>query len=278
MKGIWFSELQNSGLAISCLTKRTLHSETTPFQELEVIDTETFGRMLVLDGAIQTTINDEFIYHEMITLVALNTHANPKKVLVIGGGDGGSIREIIKHPAVEKATLVEIDHAVVKYAKEFLPEISCALEDPRVEVLIDDGIAHVESVEAEYDIIIVDSTDPVGPAVGLFSPDFYRSIFKALKEDGILVAQTESPFFNQELISHVYRDISSIFPVTRLYLANIPTYPSGLWSFTMGSKKYDPIKADKSRFPQIETRYYTPELHFSAFVLPKFAENLLRQG
>ncbi|MHB1419935.1 MAG: polyamine aminopropyltransferase [Bacillota bacterium] len=276
MKGIWFSELQNNGLAISCLTKSTLHTETTPFQELAVIDTETFGRMLVLDGAIQTTIEDEFIYHEMITLVALNTHAKPKKVLVIGGGDGGSIREIIKHPDVEKATLVEIDGAVVNYAKKYLPEISCALEDPRVEVKIADGIAHVEGVEAEYDIIIVDSTDPVGPAVGLFGRDFYRNIYKALKEDGILVAQTESPFFNKKLISQVHQDLSSIFPITRLYLANIPTYPSGLWSFTMASKKYDPVKADRNAFPKIETRYYTPELHFSAFVLPRFVENLLR--
>lgn len=277
MKGLWFSELQSKGLQISCLTKQTLHHEITPFQELAIIDTETFGRMMLLDGVIQTNIKDEFVYHEMISLVALNTHPNPENVLVIGGGDGGTIREIIKHPKVKKATLVEIDGAVVEASKKYLPEIAAGLSSPKVEVKIEDGIKHINETTNHYDVIIVDSTDPVGPAVGLFAKDFYQGIANALKEDGIFVAQTESPFFNEDLIKRTGADIADIFAVKKLYLAYIPTYPGGMWSFTMGSKKYDPTAVDESQFPQIETRYYSPKVHKAAFVLPKFVADMVGQ-
>ncbi len=273
---LWYTEKQTDKVGITCKVTKTLHSEVTDFQDLAVIETEQFGRMLVLDGMVQTTINDEFVYHEMISHIALNTHAQPKKVLVVGGGDGGAIREIIKHPLVEKATLVEIDGAVVEASKKYLPEIAIGLEDPKVEVLIEDGIKHIYENKNEYDIILVDSTEPVGPAVGLFAKDFYQSIFEALKEDGILVAQTESPFYNDDLISRVFKDISSIYPITRLYTASIPTYPSGLWTFTMGSKKYDPLKVDESKIPNYETKYYTPKLHKAVFQVPRFVENLLK--
>lgn len=276
MKGVWFTELQTDNLCISCAVKDVLHREKTQYQELEVLDTHIWGRMLVLDGAIQTTIEDEFVYHEMITHVALNTHPNPKRTLVIGGGDGGAIREIIKHDTVEKATLVEIDEGVVNAAKKYLPEISVALTgNPRVEVLIEDGIKHVQEKENYYDVIIVDSTDPVGPAVGLFAKDFYASIYKALKEDGIFVAQTESIFYNKDLIARVYKDISSIFPITKLYLATVPTYPAG-WSFTMGSKVYDPEQIDLTKVRNIKTKYYTPEVHKACFALPQFVKDFLK--
>lgn len=274
MQGVWFTETQHSGLGITCKAN-ILHQEKTEYQELLVLDTDVFGRMLTLDGAIQTTIRDEFVYHEMITMVALNTHPNPRRVLVVGGGDGGAIREIIKHPRVEKATLVEIDRSVINASRRFLPEISRALDDPRVEVLVEDGIKHVQERENYYDIIIVDSTDPVGPAVGLFAVDFYQQIHRALTRDGIFVAQTESPWFNQDLIRQIIRDVSGIFPITRLYLAAIPTYPSGLWSFTMGSKRHDPEKVDVSTFPAIETRYYSPQVHLASFVLPQFVRDLV---
>jgi spermidine synthase len=277
MKGLWFSELQSSGLKFSCLTKKTLYHEITPFQELAVIDTETFGRMLLLDGVIQTNIRDEFVYHEMISLVAINTHANPVNVLVIGGGDGGTIREIIKHPKVKKATLVEIDGAVIEASKKYLPEIAVGLSDPKVEVIVDDGIKHIQETKNHYEIIIVDSTDPVGPAVGLFAKDFYQGIYESLREDGIFVAQTESPFFNEDLIRRTGKDIADIFPIKKLYVAFIPTYPGGMWSFTMGSKKYDPEKVNEQEFPQLETRYYTPQLHKAAFVLPKFVKDMVGQ-
>lgn len=274
---LWFTEQQTKDMRISVRVKQILHREETPFQSLAVLDTDQFGRMLVLDNIIQTNIKDEFVYHEMITHVALNTHAAPKKVLVIGGGDGGAVREIIKHRSVEKAVHCEIDGAVIEASRRFLPEISCALDDPRVEIIVDDGIKHVKENKNTYDVIMVDSTDPIGPAVGLFSVEFYRDIFASLKDDGIFVAQTESPFFNRDLIPGLYRDIAGIFPVTRLYLAVVPTYPGGLWTFTMGSKKYDPLNVNISEIPQMDTRYYSPAIHQTCLVLPPFVKELLEQ-
>lgn len=273
---LWYTEKQTENVGITCKTVKTLHVEKTDFQDMAVIETQQFGRMLVLDGMVQTTIEDEFVYHEMISHVALNTHPNPKNVLVIGGGDGGAIREIVKHPKVEKATLVEIDRRVVEVSREFLPEISCGLANPKVTVLYDDGIKHVKDNSNTYDVIMVDSTEPVGPAVELFSGSFYKSIFNALKEDGLFVAQTESPFFNKALITSCYKEISAVFPLTKLYLASIPTYPSGLWSFTMGSKKYDPELVDASDIAVYPTKYYNSKIHKAAFALPAFVEALLK--
>lgn len=272
---LWFSEDQTKDLRISCRVRQTLHEEQTPFQHLAVVDTAQFGRMLLLDNVIQTTVVDEFVYHEMITHVALNTHAAPKKVLVIGGGDGGAVREIVKHQSIEKVVHCEIDGAVIEASRKYLPEISCALDHPKVEIVVDDGIKHVREHKNTYDVIMVDSTDPVGPAEGLFSASFYQDISDALTEDGIFVAQTESPFFNRDLIPRIFKDISGIFPVTRLFLANIPTYPGGLWTFTMGSKKYDPLNVETARIPRLDTRYYSPEMHRSCFVLPPFVRELV---
>ncbi|MFZ7101715.1 MAG: polyamine aminopropyltransferase [Peptococcaceae bacterium] len=276
MKGLWFTELQSKNLAISLRIKETLHHEETEFQEISMVDTYEYGRMLLLDGIIMTTSKDEFVYHEMISMPALNTHPKPQKVLVVGGGDGGAIREITKHPEVEKAVLCEIDGKVIEVSKKFLPEISRALDNPKVEVLVADGIKHIQESKDTYDVILVDSTDPIGPAVGLFAKDFYQGIYEALKEDGLFVAQTESPWVNEELIKRVYKDIKDIFPITKLFLANVPTYPSGLWSFTMGSKKYDPVAIDKNSIPDTATRYYTPDIHFNAFNLPNFVQELLK--
>lgn len=276
MKGLWFTELQTSEVAISLLTKATLHREKTAFQEIMVVDTIAFGKTLLLDGVIQTTEKDEFVYHEMITHVPLNSMENPKKVLVVGGGDGGSIREILKHNSIEKATLVEIDGGVIEASKKHLPEISSGFGDLRVEIIIDDGIKHVRDSKNKYDLIIIDSTDPVGPAVGLFSKEFYQSVYEALTEEGILVAQTESPFFNADLIRSVSKSIGEIFPIAKPYTACIPTYPGGFWCFTLGSKKYDPEAVNIAKIPPLETKYYTPEMHKAAFVLPKFLQDIIK--
>ncbi len=273
---LWYTEYQTPGVGITCKTTKTYHTEKTEYQEMALIETEQFGRMLVLDGTVQTTIEDEFVYHEMITHVPLSTHKNPKKALVIGGGDGGTIREIIKHPTIEKAVLCEIDGRVVEISKKYLPEISCALDDKRVEVRIADGIKYVNEHKNEFDIIIVDSTDPVGPAVGLFAVDFYKAIHESLKEDGIFVAQTESPFFHKDLIRNVFKDVKSLFPITRLYTCAIPTYPSGYWSFTIGSKQYDPLETDVDKIPSLDTKYYCPQIHKAVFALPKFAADLVK--
>jgi len=273
---LWYTEFQTPAVGITCKTKKTYHTEKTQYQDLALIETEQFGRMLVLDGTVQTTIEDEFVYHEMITHVPLFTHKNPKKVLVIGGGDGGTIREIIKHPSVEKAVLCEIDEKVIEVSKKYLPEISCALGNDKVVVKVGDGIKYVHEHKNEFDVIIVDSTDPVGPAEGLFAVDFYKAISEALKEDGIFVAQTESPFFHKDLIKKVYKDVKSIFPIARLYTCAIPTYPSGYWSFTMGSKKYDPLETDINTITDMNTKYYCKEIHKSVFALPKFVADLVK--
>ncbi|NLZ48453.1 MAG: polyamine aminopropyltransferase [Clostridiales bacterium] len=273
---MWLKEGQIENSAMTYKVKETLVRRKTEYQDLAILDTYDFGRMLVLDGIVQTSIKDEYVYHEMITHIPLNTHPNPKKVLVVGGGDGGAIREILKHPSVEKAVLCEIDGAVIEECKKYLPEISYALEDPRCEVFIGDGIKYVHEHKNEFDVIIVDSTDPFGAAEGLFGGSFYKEIYECLTEDGIFVAQTETPFYLPEVVKKVFNDAKAIFPVTKLFMAAIPTYPSGYWSFTIGSKKYDPENIDLTNKIKLDTKYYTEKLHKAAFVLPKFIEDLTR--
>lgn len=274
---LWYTEKQTSNHGITTKISRTIHSEVTKYQKLDIIDTNQFGNMLILDGMVMTTDKDEFVYHEMITHVALNTHPEPKKALVVGGGDGGAIREIIKHPSIEVAVLAEIDGRVIETSKQFFPRISSGLSSSKVDIQVTDGIKYIHEHKSEFDIIIVDSTEPVGPAVGLFEKGFYQGIYEALKEDGILVAQTESPWFNKDLIKRVFKDIKSIFPVTRLYTASIPTYPSGLWSFTIGSKKYDPLDIKEDEILELDTQYYTKQIHKAAFILPKFVDELTKE-
>jgi spermidine synthase len=273
---LWYTEKQTESYGITAKITETYVREQTEFQDLAMIETEEFGTMLILDGMVMTTVRDEFVYHEMVAHPALFTHPNPKHVLVVGGGDGGVIREILKHPSVEKAVLVDIDGKVIEYSKKYLPSIACGLEDPRVEVIVNDGYMHIHDHKNAYDVIMVDSTEPVGPAVELFSKGFYQGIYESLKEDGIFIAQTDNPWFKADLIQSVNRDVREIFPIVRVYCANIPTYPSGLWTFTMGSKKYDPLEVDETKIPEIESKYYTPRLHKAAFVLPRFVEDLCK--
>ncbi|MBU5590803.1 polyamine aminopropyltransferase [Clostridium sp. MSJ-4] len=273
---MWLSESQIKDAAMTYKVKETLVRRKTPFQDLAIVDTEAFGRMLLLDGIVQTTINDEYVYHEMITHIPLLTHPNPKKVLVVGGGDGGTIREILKHPSIEKAVLCEIDEIVIEECKKYLPEISCALTDPKCEIFIGDGIKYVHEHKNEFDVVIIDSTDPFGAAEGLFGGSFYKEIYECLTDDGIFVAQTETPFYLPEVVKKVYDDAKAVFPITKLFMAGIPTYPSGYWSFTLGSKKYDPEKANVIDKYDLDTKYYTKRLHSASFVLPKFIEDLTK--
>lgn len=272
---VWFTEKQTKSFGITGKVRRTLESEQTDFQQLEMLETEEFGNMLLLDGMVMTSEKDEFVYHEMIAHIPLFTHPSPKKVLVVGGGDGGTIREVLKHPDVESVMQVEIDGKVVEYSKKHLPTISSSYGDARAELLIGDGFEHIIKSEGVYDVILVDSTEPVGPAAGLFTKGFYAGIAKALKEDGIFVAQTDNPWFKSELIKNVMRDASEVFPITRLYTCNIPTYPSGMWTFTMGSKVYDPLDVSMENISELDTKYYTSELHHASFVLPRFVNRLL---
>ena len=274
--GIWFTEKQTEYFGITMKINKTLHTEQTKFQKLNIVETEEWGNMLLLDDMVMTSERDEFVYHEMVAHVPLFTHPHPEYVLVVGGGDGGVIREVLKHPSIKKATLVDIDGKVIEYSKQFLPSIAGQLEDERVDVQVGDGFMHIAQSENQYDVIMVDSTEPVGPAVNLFTKGFYTGISKALKEDGLFVAQSDNPWFKADLIAKVQSDVKEVFPITRLYTANIPTYPSGLWCFTMGSKKYNPLTVNEERFHDIETKYYTKDLHKAAFVLPKFVEDLTK--
>lgn len=271
----WVTEYQTPNLGFSCKTSETLRVEKTPFQDLAVVVTEQFGKMLLLDGMVMTTDKDEFVYHEMISMVALNSHPDPRKVLIIGGGDGGALREVLRHPRVEKGVLVEIDVRVIQAARDFFPALACSFDNPKAEVIVDDGIKYIQNHQNEFDVIIIDSTEPVGPAIQLFSTEFYQSCFAALKEDGMLVAQSESPFLNQDVIQMVYRGISQVFPLTNLYLASIPTYPSGLWSFTLGSKKHDPQVVQTVLDDNF--KYYSPAVHKAAFSLPAFVQDIVGQ-
>ncbi|WP_123055039.1 polyamine aminopropyltransferase [Clostridium sp. JN-1] len=273
---MWIREGQIENAVMTYKVKETLVRKKTKYQDLCIADTYELGRMLTLDGIVQTTIKDEYVYHEMITHIPLFTHPNPKKVLVVGGGDGGAVREILKHPSVQKVILCEIDEEVIKECKKFLPEISSKLDDPKCEIFIGDGIKYVHEHKNEFDVIIVDSTDPFGAAEGLFGGSFYKEISECLTQDGIFIAQTETPFYLPETVKRVYNDANNIFSITKLFMAGIPTYPSGFWSFTIGSKKYDPEYADLSNTIEIDTKYYTKKLHKACFVLPKFIEDLIK--
>lgn len=278
MMEFWFTEKQTENVGLSLRIRESLLVEHTPFQQLAVLDTYLYGRMLVLDGAIQTTEEDEFVYHEMITHVPLVTHPHPREVLVIGGGDGGTVREIVKHSNVTRVRLVEIDDRVVAAARRFLPGLSHALDDPRAEVIIADGVRHVHAMRGACDVIIVDSTDPVGPAVKLFEADFYRAVHDALTPEGLFVAQSKSPYLDRDLIRAILTIIRSLFPIALIYTAAIPTYPSGFWSFVLGSKRHHPLTIDEGRAEKLETRYYSPEIHRAAFTLPRGIRDDLSQG
>lgn len=274
----WFEERESDTLSIRHHVLRTVHRERSPFQEIAVVDTVDFGRMLLLDGVIQTSIRDEFIYHEMLAHVPLFAHPKPERVLVIGGGDGGTVREVLKHPSVRHVHLVEIDERVIEVSREYLPEISGDLADRRVRVTVGDGVAYLKGAKTRYDVILIDAPDPEGPATGLFTTEFYRTASEALRPDGVLGAQTESPFMQPKLVADVHRCLAAAFPSCRLYLAQVPTYSVGVWSFALAELR--PSAVPKSRRPlrDMQTRYYTPEVHAAAFCLPRYVQDLLGEA
>ncbi|NLM70783.1 MAG: polyamine aminopropyltransferase, partial [Synergistaceae bacterium] len=229
---IWFTEEQTSNMKLSLRLSEVLLSKSTPYQDILLVNTEEYGRMLVLDGAIQITERDEFFYAEMMAHVALCTHPSPKRVLIVGGGDGATLREVLRHECVEKATLVDIDEEVIKASKAHLPTISVAFSNPRADVRPMDALKYVASCRDEFDVVIVDSTDPVEFAAGLFRAPFYRDVFDALKEDGILVAQTESPISDTHVVKGAYSEMSTVFPTVKICWSPMPTYPSGMWTYT----------------------------------------------
>ncbi len=270
----------NVGLAID--VDRQLHTSESKFQRIDVFESVAFGRMLVLDGVLMLTEKDEFIYHEMIVHVPLAVHPDPKNVLIIGGGDGGAVRELCRYPHVERIDLVEIDRDVVDVCKQYLPFVACSFDDKRVKVHYEDGLRFIRRFSDEYDVIIVDSTDPFGPGEGLFTKEFYGNCFKALHDDGILVNQHENPFYPEDALAvrQIHKRIVQSFPLSRLYQAHIPTYPSGHWLFGFSTKKYHPVRhmdAKKWKSFDIQTRYYNTNLHKAAFALPTYVEDLIKE-
>ncbi len=275
----WLTEYGPRNTAISLRVKYKLFEKKTPYQKIEIFDSYDYGRVMALDGFIMLTEKDEFIYHEMIAHVPLFTHPEPKHVLVIGGGDGGAVREILKHKSIEKVELVEIDEEVVKTSKIYFPEIASYLEDERVEINFQDGIEYVKFKHGVYDIILIDSPDPVGPAVGLFEESFYKNAFASLNDSGIIVAQSESPFIFPDLIKRVFSIFKKYFPIVHFYIANVPTYASGMISFVLGSRKFDPIKdfnPERVKSFVSTLKYYNEKVHLASFALPNFFINLLK--
>ena len=279
---IWFSEFHTPNVKLSIKVDKQLCSVQSNYQRIDVFESPDFGRFLTLDGFMMLTEKDEFIYHEMITHVPMAVHPNPKQILVIGAGDGGVLRELVKYDYIENIDMVEIDEEVVRVCREFLPQTACSFDHPKVNLRFEDGLRYVRSQEDKYDIIIVDSTDPFGPGEGLFTMEFYGNCFKALKEDGILVNQHESPFYEDDVLAvkRAHKRIVQSFDISRVYQAHIPTYPSGHWLFGFASKKYMPIRdlnADEWNALGIKTRYYNTNLHRGAFYLPGYVEEILRE-
>jgi len=279
---LWFSEPHTPDVKLSIRVDRQLYSGQSELQQIEVFESPEFGRFLVLDGYIMLTEKDEFIYHEMLVHVPMAVHPNVKKVLVIGAGDGGAVRELVRYPEIERIDLVEIDEEVIKVSMDYLPMVSFELRNKKVKIHIEDGLKFVRSKADEYDLIIVDSTDPFGPGEGLFTKEFYGNCYKALKEDGIMVNQHESPFYEADATAcmRAHKRIVESFPISRVYQAHIPTYPSGHWLFGFASKKYHPVHdmdAERWLGRELETKYYTPRLHEGAFCLPAYVEKLLRK-
>ena len=276
----WYTEQHTENVNFSIRVNKQLYSGISEFQRIDIFESIEYGRFLTLDGFMMMTERDEFIYHEMIVHVPMSVHPNVQKVLVIGGGDGGVVRELLKYETIKSIQLVEIDEQVVKVCKEFLPITANSLNDERVSVLYQDGLKYVRKWENEFDLIIVDSTDPFGPGEGLFTKEFYGNCYKALKEDGIMVNQHESPFYKEDAnaMKRAHKRIVESFPISRIYQAHIPSYPSGHWLFGFSSKLYHPIKDIRKKEwndLNLKTKYYNIKLHKGSFALPNYVEEML---
>ena len=280
---LWYTEEQTDNVRLSLKVKRHLFSDQSDFQKVDVFETFEYGKLMTLDGLVMVTEKDEFVYHDMITHVAMAVNPEIKNVLIIGGGDGGTAREVLRYPQVQHVDMVEIDKMVCDVAKEFFPTISNELENPKLGLYYEDGVAYMKNKMNLYDLIIIDSTDPVGPGEGLFTTEFYTDCFNALTENGILINQNESPVYEQFAKEAVRANskLRKIFPEVHVYQAQIPTYPSGYWLFGFASKKFHPIndiKADAWNQIGLKTKYYNTALHLGAFALPNYVKEFFNNG
>lgn len=277
---LWYTEEHTESVRFSIRVRRHLYSEKSDFQRIDIFDSEEFGLFMTLDGLMMVTEKDEFIYHDMIIHVPMAANPGIKKVLIIGAGDGGSVRELARYKSVEHIDMVEIDKMVVDVCKKYLPALSCSLDDRRVHIYYEDGLKFVRTKKNEYDLIIVDSTDPIGPGEGLFTKEFYGNCYNALNDNGILVNQHESPYYPSYAnnMKRAHARIREYFPICRVYQAHIPTYPSGHWLFGFASKKTDPVEnldEDAWNALGLRTRYYNTALHKASFALPNYVLEML---
>ncbi len=276
---LWVEEKFEDFLGLRFKVEKVLFSGKSDFQTVDILETKGHGKMLLNDGLVMVTERDEFAYHDMISHVPLFVHPAAKKVLIIGGGDGGTAREVIRHNTVEECTMVEIDAMVVDACKKYIPQTAKALDDARVNLIIGDGVKFVKETTEKFDVIIVDSTDPIGPAQPLFGEEFYQDVYRCLTDDGIVVSQGESSWYANDIQKSLLSVLNSVFPQCFLYSFSNLTYPGGLWSFTFASKKYHPLHDFNKQAvhnSQLTFDYYNANIHQSAFALPNFVVRNLK--
>jgi spermidine synthase len=275
MSNDWFEETHEN-IALRFRLKERLFVKQSDFQKVEVVETQEHGKLLAHDGMIMVTERDEFVYHDMITHVPMHTHPQPKNILVIGGGDGGTVREVLRHPTVEKVTMVEIDGVVVEASKKFIPQTANRLSDPKVDLRIADGVDFVKNTDDKFDVIIVDSSEPIGPATPLFNINFYKDVDRCLATGGAVVAQGESPYYDMKMQKVLLQIMNEVFPKVHIYNYCNMSYPSGLWSFAYASHQLCPIKDfDPSRVQQ-SFQYYNQDIHWGSFMIPQFMREELK--
>jgi spermidine synthase len=279
----WFEETLHPGLRARLRIDKLLYEGESGHQHLMLFENSEFGRVLALDGVIQTTERDEFIYHEMLSHLPLLAHGQAREVLIVGGGDGGMLEEVLKHGAVERATLVEIDAGVIEFSKRYLRTIcGDAFEDPRADIAIADGVDHVETTDRRYDVVIVDSTDPIGPGEALFTKRFYTACKRVLAPGGLLVTQNGVPFLQGDELRGTIAALKPLFADATCYTATVPGYVGGCMAFGWATDDADlrttPLDRLEQRFAAagLETRYYTPAVHQAAFALPGYIAELIR--
>lgn len=283
MLDLWYTENHTDKVKFSIKVNKHFYSEKSPFQQIDFFQSDEFGTFFTLDGLMMVNEKDEFIYHDMITHVPLATNPNIKKVLVIGGGDGGTVRELTRYSTIEKIDMVEIDELVVRTCQKYLPITALKLVDERVQLFFEDGIAFIKDKKNMYDLILVDSTDPIGPGEGLFTREFYKNCYEALSENGILVNQHESPYYKRDAqaMKKAHSKLKEIFPICKVYQFHMPTYPSGHWLFGFASKQLDPIndiQVQKWKEYGLKTKYYNTDLHLGCFALPTYVKELLEEN
>ena len=285
MIDLWYTENHQEDTKFSIKVNQHIHSEKSEFQQIDFFSSQTFGKFFTLDGFMMVTEKDEFIYHDMITHIPMAVNPDIKRVLIIGGGDGGTAREILRYSSVEKVDMVEIDERVVRLCQKYLPQTACKLDhDDRLTLYFEDGLTFVQDAPSDsYDLILVDSTDPIGPGEGLFTYAFYNNCKRVLSEEGILINQHESPYYASYAheMKRAHSKIKDTFPIAKVYQFHMPTYPSGHWLFGFASKKFDPIrdlKADKWESFGLKTKYYNTDLHVGAFMLPTYVKEALENA